>query len=709
MRAYRVGLAIASLVALSPLFDRDIAAQRQEPASQGGARPAAAAKRPMTLDDGFRMVQVGAAQISPDGAWAFYSETKRDFGTDSSKTTWWLAAADGSSPPRQFLGEGGATNVVWASDSKSLYFLRPINRIRQLHQISLAGGEALPITEFKENEGQWTLDPTGTVFIIRRPEKDSIADKKKKDGWDHVYVDEGSNGQGAESWSNLWTYDPATKKLTRLTQRDWSVGAFDISEDGKRIVLSARLDNKRNTGGDADLYVVDIASKEITRLTDNKGPERGPSWTPDGKSIVFDAVSLEKWDQGNGDLWLMDVATKQVRNLTKGHTGPISEPTFSADGKYIYFDGGWGTARWPRRLELSSLKIEDVATSHGLMNVASWSKDRGTYLYMYTDFNTPPDLYVGKLGQTSDRQRRLTDANPWVRDSIALGQVQVVQWKSVKDFTIEGLLYTPPGYDTASRKALPLVLNIHGGPAGAWTNSFSIINQVYTGMGYAMLSPNVRGSTGYDDKLMRGNMYDIGGGDYQDLMNGVDAMIAKGVVSKDSLALRGWSYGGILGGWTITQTTRFKAASVGAMVSDWTSEYGPGFNFDVSLWYIGGDPWTNPKGFRERSSLTYVNRVKTPTLVLHGDNDVTDTPAQSMNFFAGLQRNGVPSRYIRFPGEPHGFGKMKHQRVRDAEEIEWMQHWVRGLKDFKYPEAPSEKKRPAAVTQASPPVPEVEK
>ena len=700
------GSALALLLVL-PFAALHSQARVETPAATRVGAPAG--KRFLTLDDGFRLVQIGGALISPDGRWAFYSRTTRDFATDTAKTTWWLAPTDVSTPAKQFIGEAGASNVAWAPDSRTLYFLRTVNKVRQLHSISLDGGEALALTEFKENEGTWTLDPTGAFFVIRRAEKDSVAEKKKKDGWDHVYVDEGPNGQSSESWSNLWIYDLGTKALTRLTRRDWTIGAFDISQDGKRIVLAARTDNKRNTGGAAELYVVDLATEGITgitgitRLTDNKGPEAQPQWAPDGRTVVFSAVSLDKWDAGNGDLWSLDVESKQVKNLTKGHTGPIGGAEFTPDGRFIHFTGGWGTARWPRRLEVATGKIDDLATSRGLLNVASWSKDRSTYLYTYQDFTTPSDLYVGRVGpvgQTADRQLRLTDANPWVRDSIAMGQVEVIQWKSAKDFTIEGLLHTPAGRDAASRQPVPLILNIHGGPAGAWTNTFSLIAHVYNGLGYALLSPNVRGSTGYDDRLMRGNLADIGGGDYQDLMTGVDAVIARGITVPDSIALRGWSYGGILGGWTITQTTRFKAASLGAMVSDWTSEYGPGFNFDVTLWYIGGDPWTNAKGFREKSSLTYVDRVKTPTLLLHGDNDLTDTPAQSMNFFAGLQRFGVPSRYVRFPNEPHGFGKMKHQRVRDTEEIQWMQRYVRGLKDYAYPEPPGEKKKAAAAARA---------
>jgi dipeptidyl aminopeptidase/acylaminoacyl peptidase len=197
------------------------------------------------------------------------------------------------------------------------------------------------------------------------------------------------------------------------------------------------------------------------------------------------------------------------------------------------------------------------------------------------------------------------------------------------------------------------------------------------------LSPNVRGSSGYTDRLREGNTVarrdGIGLGDYQDLMTGVDAMIERGIADPDRLALRGWSYGGILGGWTITQTNRFKAASIGAGVYDWTSEYGPGFNNDVRLWHIGGTPWENPEGFRRQSALTHVANVTTPTLLLHGMSDTTDTEQQSMMFFTALKDIGkAPARYLRFPREPHGFREPRHQRTRDVEEIRWMQQHVLG-------------------------------
>jgi dipeptidyl aminopeptidase/acylaminoacyl peptidase len=163
--------------------------------------------------------------------------------------------------------------------------------------------------------------------------------------------------------------------------------------------------------------------------------------------------------------------------------------------------------------------------------------------------------------------------------------------------------------------------------------------------------------------------------------------------------VRGWSYGGILGGWTITQTDRFKAASLGAMVSDWTSEYGPGFNFDVSLWYIGGTPWENPERWREMSPLTHASDVRTPTLLLHGMEDRTDTEPQSMMFYAALKDQGKTVRYIRFPREPHGFREPRHQRIRDIEEIRWIQEHTLGI-DWEPWERPGEDAEEEKATAA---------
>ena len=298
-------------------------------------------------------------------------------------------------------------------------------------------------------------------------------------------------------------------------------------------------------------------------------------------------------------------------------------------------------------------------------------------VYTFSDYDSPSDIYMTSV--PGFKPVRLTNVNPWVEEELLLASMKVIKWKSKRGFEIEGLLHLPANYKEGVQ--LPLMVNIHGGPAGCFVNSFRASYHVYAGLGYASLSPNVRGSSGYTDKLREGNSIQgndvIGKGDYWDLMNGVDYVIKQGYADPDQLALRGWSYGGILGGWTITQTNRFKAASIGAGVYDWTSEYGPGFNYDVRLWHIGGTPWDNPDEYREQSAFTHVKNVSTPTFLIHGMKDTTDTEAQSMLFFAAIKDIGkAPVRYIRVPREPHGFREPRHQRIRDIEEIKWMQKYV---------------------------------
>ncbi len=315
-------------------------------------------------------------------------------------------------------------------------------------------------------------------------------------------------------------------------------------------------------------------------------------------------------------------------------------------------------------------------------------------VYSFSDYKTPTDVYASGLKKF--KPVRLTDANPWVREEIALAEMKLIQWDSIKDFRIEGLLHLPPGYGRdGEKKPFPLMLHIHGGPAGCFTNRFNARYHIYAGLGYVQLSPNVRGSSGYTDALRLGNTVDkndgIGKGDYWDLINGVETLIERGIADKDRMGLRGWSYGGILGGWTITQTQRFKAASIGAGVYDWTSEYGPGFNHDVRLWHIGGTPWDNPGAYRQQSALTHVKNVTTPTLLLHGMKDLTDTEPQSMMFFTALKDQGKTVRYIRFPRERHGFREPRHQRVRDIEEIRWMQKYILG-REWTPPKRPKKEK-----------------
>ncbi len=611
---------------------------------------------------------------SPDGQLVLYPTTHLSLDDNRPQGTTWLAPTDGSAPPRPFLQDGDGS-PMWAPDSRSIYFFRTVTTgttpTRELFEQRVTDTAAAQRSHLGAHDlGAWRLSADGTFFLVARDEDEPSGPSASTDA---TFVNEGSNGQVRYSWSNLWRYHIDTDSLTRITRRDWSISEFDIAPDGRSAVVAAQPDNHRNTGWKAELYVVDLTDGSTRQVTHNQAPERAPRWFPDGKRVLFTAVRLDRWENGNGDLWQVDVASGATRNLTPAHTGRFVGPVLSPDGSAIYVGSGYATARFPVRIDVASGRITPLMRTPGAI-AGSWSADRRTFAYRSQDATNPPEIYVDVAGGSAG-PIRISDLNPWIRNEIALGSVNVVRWRSNAGMPIEGLLTMPTESTVRPR---PLLVHIPCGPGCGWINEFSLKNQIYAGLGYAQLSVVVRGSSNYDDRFMRANYFDLGGGDQRDVLSGVDAMIARRIASADSLALDGWSYGGILGAYILTQTKRFKAASLGAMVSDWTTDYGSSAYYSGERWFFGGTPWTNRK-WRERSSLTYANRVTTPTLLHHGDQDDTDLPFQSMNFFAALERHGTTVRYIRYPDEGHDLHQPQHIRVRDWQDIAWIQRFVRGV------------------------------
>ena len=655
----------------------------------GGTSGAQDARRPMTVDDQFRFASPGTPLLSPDGQWVLYSVERASLADNARHSSWWLAPAQDTAPARELLREGDSS-PMWAPDSRSVFFLRPVGtgetKSRELFEQRLGDAAAVQHSHLGPGpDASWQLSRDGTFFLLVRREASPSGPGAASDV---VFVDEGSNGQVRDYWSNLWRYDLRSETLARITGRDWWINSADVSPDGKAAVVAARPDNGRNTGWKSELFIVDLASGSSRQLTRNSVPEATPRWSPDGKSVLFSAVSLDQWERGNGDLWRVDVASGATRNLTPDHTGRFTQaPVFSADGESLFVTSGYGTTRFPVQIDLGSGRITRLVQTEGIVRVGSWSDDRRSFAYVYEDFTTPPDVYVGRTGVSADRQRRVTDLNPWVREEIALGSVRRVQWQSFDGTPIEGLLHLPPG-DTGPSSPRPMIVHVACGPGCAWLNGFSIKSHVFAGLGYAQLSPNVRGTSNYDDPFLRANKFDIGGGDRLDLLAGVDAMVAQKIADPERLGIDGWSYGAILASYTITQTDRFKAASLGAMVSDWISEYGASANYDVELWFLGGNPWTRTEHWRDRSSLTYADRVRTPTLLHHGDLDDTDSPFQSMNFFVALRKFGVTARLLRYPDESHDLQQPAHLRMRDSQDVAWMQWFVRGIRGPETPESP---------------------
>jgi len=631
-------------------------------------------RRAMTTDDGLDMVQVGGAMISPDGSWVLFSKSELNWEENERETTWWRVSTEGGEPYR-YIGDDGGGNFQFSPDGSRLAFTRSVDDESQLFLLPTTGGEAVQLSEHETSIGSyaWSEDGSKIIFVATEPRTEE-EEEAREAGYDAIFVDEGPNGQQSGNWNNLWLIEVESGAERRLTDTDHRIGSFSVAPNGDRILFTSRIENRRNQQNLSEIQLLEVEAGTIRQLTVNSAPEGRLSWAPDGRSFAYTARTDGEWELLLDKIWVMDPDGGDRRIVSGAFDGNIGNFVWAPDASAILFSGLHGTNNNLYRINLGSDSVEQITSSVGSLAPSSFSRDRAKMAYVFQDFDTPADIWVGPTDGAGAVQ--LTDVNPTITDELVLGQGEVIRWESRDGTEIEGILMLPAEYQSGM---LPLLLHIHGGPAGVFRNSFSASNHVWAGLGYAQLFPNVRGSSGYDDDLLRGNLRDIGSGDYEDLMTGVDELINRGIADPDKLGLRGWSYGGILGGWTITQTDRFKGASVGAMVSDWTSEYGPGFNHDVRLWYIGGTPWDNTDEWRERSALTHVANVTTPTLVLHGINDRTDTEPQSMMFFQALKDQGKITRYIRFPREPHGFQEPRHQRTRDVEEIRWIQKYVRNI------------------------------
>ena len=630
----------------------------------------------MTVDDALNMVRLGNVQMSPDGKWVFFSKSELDWGKNKRNKRYFMIPASGGKAV-QYISDSGGSSFQFSPDGKYLSFRRTVKKNSQVFMMSLKGGEAFQLTHHKNSVESYKWSPDASKIFFTADEPMGKEKKKEYDlGDDAVFIFEGPNGREQAHWRNLWIFNISTKQEKRLTNEELIINEFDISPDNKRIVFAAAKQDTENFFYRSELYLVDVRDQKLVRLTNNNAPEGNILWAPDGKTFVFHAPTDKDYDLTHGYLWIMNPKTGEKRKLKNPNQGNISNLAWTPDGKSLLFNETRRTNLNLHRLDIETGKITDITELKGTLRTLAFSKDKTKMVYSYSNFNTPPDLYVSLLNQI--KPIRLTNANPWIKKKILLAESDVIRWKSKDGMEIEGVLYLPGNYPQETK--LPLIVTIHGGPPGRFANSFRAVFHIFAGLGYASLGPNIRGSDSYGDDLLCALQGDVGGGEFDDVMSGVDYLIEKDIADPKRLGVRGWSWGGILGSWVITQTDRFKAASLGAMVGSWSAESGPGLSFDLKLHYIGGAHWINPEDWRKVSFLWYVKNVTTPTLLLHGSEDLVSTPGQSMMFFHALKEIGkAPVRYIKFPREPHGFREPRHQRRRDIEEIRWLQKYMCGI------------------------------
>jgi dipeptidyl aminopeptidase/acylaminoacyl peptidase len=627
-------------------------------------------KRLMTVDDGLKMKRIDDVIMSPNGDSVLYTVKSLNWAKNKIDSEHFIYR-EGDRSTHKFIGEDGGEQFRFSPDGKHLAFLRDSdsggNKLEgrkrgksQLFVMPTSGGEASQLTDHKGGLSAFQWKPSGKGFIFLADDMGKEdAEKERELGDDSYYVDMAPNGKHASRYTSFWSIDLNDKKEEQLSKLELVVGDFDVSPDGGRIVFDARPDARTNHPEEAELYLYSVKQRVATRLTNNAAPESNAIWSPDGEYIAYRAPDDKTFELRSGYFWIMEPESKETRRLDGQSTGELStEPAWTADGRHVLYNEIHGTNTNLYRINIESGEAQALTEVKGTLRAHSFSADTDRMVYSFQNFTTPADLHVGDL--RARRTRQITELNPWVKESLALTDGQLVQWTSKGDMIIEGVFYAALGTGTGKS---PLVVNIHGGPAGVIENAFRHDFQILAGQGFAVLAPNFRGSTGYGDKVLRGLIGEVGDGEFVDIMTGVDHTIAEKNIDPNRLGVRGWSWGGVSTSFVITRTDRFKAASIGAMVGNWAAETGPGFNFDVSLWYIGGMPWDNPEEWRQRSSITHVKNVSTPSIIFHGGDDETSSVGQSLMFYTARREIGKIE-------EP------RHRRRLEIEEMAWFKRHI---------------------------------
>ena len=665
------------------------------------------ARRPMAHSDIMAVRVVTSPAIAPDGARVVYAV--REFhgetgGRMVSRDRIWMVQADAKggmpAPVPLTAVDRDCGDPAWSPDGRFIACLgtgvaasgaaaaRP-----QVWVMAAGGGEARAVTDAADGVSgyAWAPDSRQIAYTAREPVPAEV-DARRKRGDDAAVVEEEFR------LVRLWLADVAANSSRCLTCSTAMTvkGAPTWAPDSSRLAFVAAPTPMARDHRDA-VYLVDVAAR-IEKITSAAVPHRAPSWSPDGKTIAFAFQPSSAKPLGDGigpqpiglfRLALYDVASRQLRDVAGTEFDRnAGNPMWLPDSRRLVFSTEDRVYQEVFAYDVASGRYSKLTNQRNI-TLGGITPDGSSATFTMESPDGPADVYVADTSFSVFR--RLTAANPEI-DKLALGGTDVITWTSTDGQAIEGLLLKPVGYVPGRR--YPLLVWVHGGPAsahlanfrGTWGDGGGEDGQFWAGQGWAVFYPNPRGSRSYGDTFVRAVIGDWGGGDYRDIMAGVDALIQRGIANPDQLAIGGWSYGGYMTCWTVTQTNRFKAAMMGAALTNLVSFYGTSGIPGHMVTYFGGMPAGEALAlYVNRSGFTFADRVTTPVLIAHGTVDTTVPTSQSYEFHRALKDRGKTVQFVVYPREGHVLSEHAHLLDLFERQYTWISTYTLGTRPAAQP------------------------
>lgn len=631
-------------------------------------------KRAMTLEDIFALKSVSDPQLSPDGRWVAYVVTEIDLKAGETNSDVWLVSAAGGEAIRLTTSRKSDSSPRWSPDSKKIAFISAREEKTQIFLISLSGGEAEKLTDHKTTPSSIEWSPDGKRILFAAQDPPTEQEEKKKNEKDDAF-----RFDQEFKMSHLWVVDVATKKSTQLTKgSDYTVSQPRWSPDGTRIVFVTNPTPRADDGSLSDVWVYSFADSSAKKLTTNDGPDTSPLWSPDGRTIAYLSRPGNLVSVGLQHLYLLPASGGTPKNISAHFDASISNMRWLSDGSRIYFTSSQSVTSHLYSIDIKTGKVIQHTTGAFVLSSPSFSRDGRWVAFIQQSEQHTPELFIAPTN--SWKPTKLTSTNA-VLDSLKLGRADAMRWQSYDGLEIEGLVLYPADYQQG--KSYPLLVYGHGGPTGAYVRTFPAswgnVGQFYASNGWVVFYPNFRGSTNYGEKFMQANIKDWGNGDYQDIMTGVEELVKRGIADPNRMAYAGWSYGGYLASWIVSQTDRFKAISCGAGLSNMYSMYSTNDLQRVLETFFGGTVWENPDEYDKRSGVRFIRNAKTPTIIFHGQEDRRVPLSQGQELYMGLKKHNVPVEFIVFPRQGHGLTEPKLQYDKMKREYAWFSKYVLGI------------------------------